>query len=123
MVERDDDQNLNDKKVLHKKLEAAGWSLFFIWAGIAFFAHVGWGAGLIGVGIIIFGIQATRIYLGLKLEGFWVAVGFFFTLGGIWEVFHIQFGLLPILCIAAGVFVLGSAFVRHTGDSTLGKHS
>jgi len=98
-------------------LDAAGWGLFFIWIGIALVAHVGWGAGLLGVGIIMLGAQVTREYFGLKLEGFWVAMGFFFALGGIWESFNVQFGLLPILCVAVGVALLVSALVRKPGDS------
>jgi hypothetical protein len=105
--------------VLHRKLDAAGWSLFFIWMGIAFFAHIGWGAGLLGVGIITLGVQATRKYFGLKLEGFWIAVGFFFVVGGVWKLFNIQLGLLPILCIVAGIALLASRLVGGPNDSAL----
>jgi len=62
-----------------RKLAAIGWGLFFIWVGVALFAHLGWGVGLLGVGIITLGVQATRKYFGLKLEGFWIAVGFLFV--------------------------------------------
>ena len=122
MKEKNDDQRLTNQQVLHKKLDAAGWSLFFVWVGIALFAHVGWGAGLLGVSIIILGIQAIRKYFGLELEGFWVAAGFFFALGGIWKLFHIQFGLIPVLCIAVGVVLLVSALVGKPGDSILCRH-
>jgi hypothetical protein len=96
---------------LTRKLDAIGWGLFFIWMGIALFAHLGWGAGLLGVGIITLSAQAARKYFALKLEGFWVAVGFFFVAGGIGKLFHIHFALLPILCIVAGVALLGSRLV------------
>jgi len=103
MEERNQDQKLTNEKVLPRILDAGGWSLFFIWTGIAFLADIGWGPGLLGVGIITLGGQAARKYFGLKLEGFWVAVGFFFIGGGIWRLFNIQLGLLPILCMVAGV--------------------
>ena len=119
MEERNHDQRSTNGHVLNKKLDAAGWGLFFIWIGIALFAHVGWGTGLLGVGIIILGAQVTRRYFGLKLEGFWVAIGFFFALGGVWELFNVQFGLLPILCIAAGIALLVSSLVGKPGDSVL----
>ena len=48
---------------LHRKLDAVGCALFFIWIGIAILANVGWGIGLIGVGLIIIGLLATREYL------------------------------------------------------------
>jgi len=55
MEERNHDQKLTRRNVSHKKLDAAGWGLFFIWTGIALFTNVGWGAGLLGVGIIVIG--------------------------------------------------------------------
>ncbi len=104
---------------LTRKLEAVGWSLFFIWTGIAFLAHVGWGVGLLGVGIITLGAQAARKYFALKLEGFWLLVGFFFVAGGIWKLFNIQLGLLPILSIIAGFALLVSIFVARARNSGL----
>ncbi len=93
---------------LNKKLDAAAWGLFFIWTGIAFLADVGWGAGLLGVGIITLGAQVARRYFALKLEGFWVVVGFLFMVGGIWRLFNVQLALLPILGVVAGVVLLVS---------------
>ena len=104
---------------LNKKLDAAAWGLFFIWTGIAFLADVGWGAGLLGVGIITLGAQAARRYFALKLEGFWVAVGFLFTVGGIWKLFQVQVGFMPILCIIAGFALLVSIFVGRTRNPGL----
>ena len=106
MKEKNHDQKLTSEQVLHRKLDAAGWSLFFIWTGIAFLADIGWGPGLLGVGIITLGAQAARKYFGLRLEGFWIAVGFFFVAGGIWELYKIQFELWPILCVIAGIALL-----------------
>jgi len=106
MKEGNHDQRLTNERVSHRKLDAVGWSLFFIWTGIAFLADVGWGPGLLGVGIITLGAQAARKYFGLKLEGFWLVIGFFFTLGGIWELYKIQFELWPILCVIAGIALL-----------------
>ena len=110
MAESDHDQRVANRRALTKKLEAAGWGLFFIWIGIALLADLGWGVGLLGVGIIILGAQLSRRYLALKLEGFWVVVGFLFLVGGVWELFHVQLALVPILCIVAGVALLASAF-------------
>ena len=119
MEERNHDQKLTSRHVLHKKLDGAGWGLFFIWIGIALVAHVGWGAGLLGVGVIILGAQVTRKYFGLKLEGFWVVAGFLFVLGGVWELFNVPLDLMPILCIVAGVGLLVSVLVGKPGDSVL----
>jgi hypothetical protein len=112
-------QTMTKRGSLNKKLDAAAWGLFFIWTGIAFLADVGWGAGLLGVGIITLGAQVARRYFALKLEGFWVVVGFLFMVGGIWELFRVQVGFMPILCIIAGFALLVSIFVGRARNSEL----
>jgi hypothetical protein len=119
MEERNNDQRLMNTKVLHKRLDAAGWGLFFVWIGIALAAHVGWGAGLLGVGIITLGGQVMRKYFALRVEIFWVMAGFFFLVGGVWELVNVQFGLIPILCIAVGLILLVSTFVGKAGHCIL----
>lgn len=49
---------------LDRKLDAVGWGLFFVWIGVALLLEVGWGIGLLGVGIITLGGQAGRRCLG-----------------------------------------------------------
>ncbi len=119
MKEMNNEQRLTSNVILSNRLDAAGWGLFFIWIGIALVSNLGWGAGLLGVGIITLGGQAARKYFGLRVEGFWVLVGSFFFLGGIWELANVQVGLMPILCIAVGLVFLVSTFVRKTGDCVL----
>ncbi len=123
MEERIHDQRLANEKILHKKLDAASWGVFFIWVAIAFLADVGWGAGLLGVGSIILGTQVIRKYLGLKLEGFWVVFGFFFVLGGVWELFNVQFiGIIPVLCIGVGLAVLVPTLLGKPRDFILCRY-
>ncbi len=122
MEERNNDQGLTNTKVLNRRLDAVGWGLFFVWVGIAFLADVDWGAGLLGVGIITLGGQAMRRYFALRVEVFWVMVGFFFLLGGVWELFNIRLDLLPILCIVAGVALLVSVLVRKARNQPSGQN-
>ena len=105
-------QSLADRRLVERRLEAVGWGLFFIWIGVALVSNFGWAVGLLGAGIIILGTQIARKPLALKVDGFWVVVGSLFVLGGIWEWFKIQVGLVPILCIAVGLALLVSALVR-----------
>ena len=48
---------------LHRKLDAVGCALFFIWIGIAILANVGWGIGLIGFGVIIIALVVVTEYM------------------------------------------------------------
>jgi hypothetical protein len=93
-------------------IDAVGWGLFFAWVGLALLIELSWGLGLLGVGVITLGGQAARRYYGLKLEGFWVAVGVLFTLGGVWESLDVEVSLVPIVLILAGAALLLSALRR-----------
>jgi len=119
MADREHDQKVAHRRSLASKLETAGWGLFFIWVGIALLADIGWGAGLFGVGIITLGAQAARKYLGLKPEGFWVGVGFLFIVGGVWELFHVQVGLMPILCVVLGLALSVFTLVGRPRDESV----
>jgi hypothetical protein len=91
------------------KLDVFAWSFFFLWIGIALFSNLGWGVGLLGVGIILLGKQATRKYMAFGFETFGVVCGVLFVLGGVWELLSVRISLVPVVCIAAGVALLLSA--------------
>jgi hypothetical protein len=105
-----------DKQVTVKKLDAIAWGLFFIWIGIALLANLGWGIGLLGVGLLILGGQIARRIVALRIEAFWILVGALFVIGGVWEMLSVRVGLIPILCIGAGMALLVSALVSKPGD-------
>ncbi len=102
------------QKGLSDKVDAAGWGLFFIWVGAAILADVGWGWGLAGVAAVILGEAALRWRLGLKVGGFWIAVGAVFLLGALWELFEVPWPLAPVLIILCGFAILWGALAgRH----------
>lgn len=92
--------------VVGKKLDAAAWGLFFVWVGVALIASLGWGLGLVGIGIITLAAQLARRYFGLAVEGFWVVIGLLFVVGGAWDLFAVQANLVPIVLIVAGAALL-----------------
>ncbi len=98
------------------KLDVFAWSFFFIWIGIALLSNLSWGIGLLGVGIVILGKQATRKYIGLEFETFGVICGLLFVLGGVWELLSVRISLVPVVCIAAGVALLLSALFGKATD-------
>ena len=95
-----------------RRVDAAGWGLFFIWGGVALLAHLGWGLGLLGVGAITAGVQLVRKYFGLAVEPFWVVVGLLFVIGGTAEFANFQFNLLPVVLIMGGFALVLSALRR-----------
>lgn len=92
-----------------RRVDAVAWGLFFVWVGIALVADIGWGLGLFGIGLITLGAQVARRSCALGFEGFWLAVGILFVLGGVWEMFGVDFSLTPVVLIIAGGALLLSA--------------
>lgn len=94
---------------LSHKLDAIGWALFLIWVGFAVLADIGWGWGLIGIAAIILGEAGLRFQYQLNVGRFWIALGVLFLLGGLWDLFQVQWPLAPLILIACGIAVLWGA--------------
>jgi hypothetical protein len=96
----------NEQEILHRKLEAIGWGLFFIWIGIGIIADFGTGLTLLGIGLIVLGGQASRKYYQLKVETFWIIVGLLFLCGGLWVIFGLNIPFAAIVLILIGVLIV-----------------
>jgi hypothetical protein len=119
MTNGDLDQVDEERRALARKLDAAGWGMLFIWIGTAFLLNIGWGAGFLGIGIIMLGVQLGRMRFNLPTDGFGLVTGAVFVVTGVWELLKAKLGqepvpggLWPILSIAAGVALLVSALFR-----------
>ena len=86
--------------------DTIGWSLFFIWVGVAWLMNLGLGYGLLGVGILALAMQGARYLYDVRVEGFWLFVGFAFVLGGFWELWSVSIPLAPLVLIAVGIALL-----------------
>lgn len=116
------DQTSTMKQLTAKTIDRSGWGLFFIWIGIAFMVDVGWGVGLLGVGVIMLCVQAARTYFGLKLDWFGLVLGVCFAVAGVSRLFDLHLDkapisvwLVPSLFIIAGVAALVSAWRHRPG--------
>ncbi len=105
-----------DIQIAPHRLDSVAWGMFFVWVGFALLANFGWGIGLLGTGIIVLGGQALRKYFALPLETFWLIIGLAFVFAGVWELLSLRVGLIPIVCIAAGIVLLLSALQTHPKD-------
>ncbi len=93
------------------KLGSVAWAAFFIWVGIAMLANFPWGWFLLGVGILILAAQCARWFIGLKIEGFWIACATVFIAAGLWTLLNLPWQLAPILIILLGMVLLGKAVI------------
>lgn len=89
-----------------RRIDAAGWALFFIWAGAALLTGVGWTWALIGTAIIILGVQAILFVRGEPLDAFMVAVGIVLLGGSIADLSGLPWSFVPAALIVIGVGML-----------------
>jgi len=94
------------------KIATVAWGLFFVWVGIAMLATINTGISLLGIGLITVSTQLVRKYFGLTFEGFWLAVGIIFSLGGIWALFDVQIPFVPVALLVGGLLLIISVFGR-----------
>src|SRR5215831_950628 len=97
-------------------LDSMARAIFIIWIGISMLVAISWGWFLVGLGILILAVQLARSQMHIKIEGFWVACGAVFLIGGLWTVLNLPYSpLAPIVLILLGVALLGKAIIsiRH----------
>lgn len=105
-----------ERQVSEQKLDTLVSGLLLVWIGLALLITLGWGIGLLGVGVILLGQQATRKYLGSSLDTFWVLVGTVFVIGGISDLLGSHISVIPVACIVAGVVLLLAALFERATD-------
>jgi hypothetical protein len=64
-----------------------------------------------GVALLILSRQFARRLMGLEVEGFWVACGAVFLVGGLWTLLNLPWPLAPLLLILLGVAMLGKVVI------------
>ena len=105
-----------EKSELSRHLDSIARAIFIIWIGTAMLVVMPWGWFLVGLGIIILAAQLARSQMNIKVEGFSVASGAVFLIGGLSTVLNLaSWPLAPIVLILLGVVLLGKAVIsiRH----------
>ncbi len=109
--------SIEEKQKLHlnKKLEAAGWGFFLIMIGGLWLLPdetIPEGTWLIGVGIIMLGLNAARYMYGIKMSGFTVVLGIIALSIGAGDLFGVDLPVFPILLILWGLSVVLEPFLK-----------
>jgi hypothetical protein len=101
-----------EKSELTGHLDSIARAIFIIWIGAAMLVAMPWGWFLVGLGILILAAQLARSQMNIKIEGFWVAWGAVFLIGGLWTVLNFaSWPLAPIVLILLGAVLLGKAII------------
>ena len=103
------------KMHLNKRLEAIAWGLFLIMIGGLWLLPdetVPEGAWLLGVGVIMLGLNGVRYLYGIKMSGFTMFLGIVALCIGISDFFGLNLPIFPILIILWGLSVVLGPFLK-----------
>jgi hypothetical protein len=95
-----------------ERLGTVGWGLFFLWIGLALILGFQLHISLIGIGVIILGMQLVRKYFKFKFETFWLVVGICLIFFSLVKIPQINIPVIPILLIVFGILFFISAFKK-----------
>jgi cytosine/uracil/thiamine/allantoin permease len=95
------------KQDLNKRLETVGWGLFLIMlGGFALVKGVPEGTWLIGAGLIMLGLNAVRLVLGIRISWFTIILGTIALLSGLGSVTGLDIPVGPLLIILIGLAII-----------------
>ncbi len=106
-----------EEEALTKRLEGIGWALFLIMTGGLFLipSHlVPPGTWLIGVGLIMLGLNAYGYSKGLKLNNFTILLGVLALGFGLGSFFGVDFPIIPLLLIFLGAKIIYSVYKKQS---------
>ena len=113
---------MDDIKTLNRRYETVAWGALLILLGVDFFVPgllVPYGIGMLGIGIILLGLNLARYLSKMPMNGVTIALGIMaFVLGmvallrAVLNLPRFELPLFPVLLIAIGVVILGQAAKR-----------
>jgi hypothetical protein len=109
------------KRLLDRQLEGISWALFLIMiGGLWLIPNVPGGLWLIGVGLIMLGLNVARYLKGIRVHAFSSVLGALALLLGVAELLGLGLPVLPILLIVIGASIIFDVIVSSaTRPSTL----
>jgi hypothetical protein len=110
---------MNNTQTLNRNFEAIAWGALFIWWGITEMMNgLPNGTGLIGIGLILLGVNALRAMNGIRINGFSTTIGVLALAWGVLElagaVLSLPFELpvFAILLMVLGAIILAPALFK-----------
>lgn len=104
-----------------RSVDSAGWALFFIWAGAALLANIGWTWWLAGTAAIVLGTQAALLLRGDRPDYFMLAIGLALLAGSIADMLGSGWSFVPALLIAIGLLMLADSLRGHAAGRKAGR--
>jgi hypothetical protein len=112
---------MDDMRMLNKRYETVAWGVSFILLGVVnWFRGLPNGAGALGIGMILLGLNAARYLSKIPTSGFTIILGVIALVFGAAEVLRdllklqIDVPFFPLLLIVIGVIWLIRGVTRST---------
>jgi hypothetical protein len=103
----------SERSMLNRRLEAIGWALFLIMIGgigLVPDAMVPEGTWLIGVGLIMLGLNLARYLNDIQMSSGTLFLGVLALIAGVASVLGVDLPIFPIVLILLGLSALSKAF-------------
>jgi hypothetical protein len=95
------------------RIEAIGWGLLLLMTGILFLVPgLPDGTWLVGLGVLMLGLNATRIYVGLRPDRFGVILGTGAVLAGFVIMAGIDVPVFALLLILCGLAIIAGQITQ-----------
>ena len=111
---------MENTRTSNRNLETIAWGALFIWWGITeLFPFLPHGAGAIGVGLILLGLNVARLLSGVRASGFTITLGILALVWGGLELagsllaLPFQIPVFAVLLIVLGAIMLVRELLSH----------
>jgi len=96
-----------------RRIDAIGWGLLFLMTGVLFLIPgLPDGTWLVGLGLLMLGGNATRLYIGLPLDRFGVIIGAGALLAGLGALAGMEIPVVALGLIACGLAIIAGQLRR-----------
>lgn len=96
-----------------RRIDAIGWGLLFLMTGVlALVPGLPDGTWLVGLGILLLGLNAARLRLGIAPEWFTVILGSVALLAGLGEMAGVAIPGFELFLILSGLAIIGGQLAR-----------
>jgi hypothetical protein len=107
----------SEQNKLNQRLESIGWALFLIMLGgigLVPDALVPEGSWLVGVGLIMLGLNLARYLYQIPMRSGTLFLGALALIAGVTSIFGVDLPIFPIALILLGLSALSKAFVERS---------
>jgi hypothetical protein len=101
-----------DTNLAHR-LDVLGWGVFFLMTGVLMlFPGLPEGIWLVGLGVLLLGLAAVRVALGLAIEWFGVILGASALIAGFGTIAGVYIPVFALFLVACGLAIIAGVLSK-----------